>query len=627
MDLEEKRKIKDVISDINLTSYQLFKEILTLNIERSLKIITLLLNNSILFNFFSGMIRKDQAIKIIKGDNEAFKDKNLVSLEIDMKSKEIFLSTCLYILLNYENEGSMGKSATDSKISNLYENDEHQKVTEDFLICNSSSPELPLNFIKKLNLKVDYLPLPNLIFDPLYMEIKRHPAFKHLNSFMVFGQVYTEDSLHFFEYHPNPELFKEYFAIFDNENPKYLMNFNPDFYVSIQITNFVANFGVPIFGSERFIEDLISCLSKYYFKRIPSKFNEIKEYLKCYCELLKISKGKSLFEVQLKDLKEILIQKTSRHFASVFLEHFCYDKDYKKFPLNYKNLNPNDFIDKFYNFLKCGSYYHFGKVVSGVFWIWRSLQKYFETLHKEKEYRQTKGALLEEWVYQIVKNYGFQPEKIILTNQENNPLDSHYYKSLKNTIQNFPKKPLEFEVEFPDAFKNWYFIEIDIAFRVDDCLFMIECKATSVPRSEEPNVIWWAKNFFQIIERLKLKGDFIEYNLQRKNIQSSFLIGLEKYVPIVINTEGLVGYSGLINTLNLILYLGILKSYVDKGELHKFLIKYVWEYKQEDDKFRDGYFRLKDILYKFTLPIWTQIQEDPRLQRFFDEDINSNNNK
>jgi len=208
-------------------------------------------------------------------------------------------------------------------------------------------------------------------------------------------------------------------------------------------------------------------------------------------------------------------------------------------------------------------------------------------------------------------------------NNERDPLESHYYTLLKATSKEFKGKSIEFRVDFPESFKNWYFIEIDIAFKIENCLFMIECKSTSVPRSREPNVIWWAKNFTQVIEKLSLKGQIIEYNIRNGILIDTFFANLEHFIPLEVNTEGLTGYSGLINTLNFIWFLGSLKNHVINGDFHIFLKENIHEFKDENDERKGGYFKLSDILYKMIFPLWKKIQEDPELKRIMENSSNS----
>ena len=86
--------------------------------------------------------------------------------------------------------------------------------------------------------------------------------------------------------------------------------------------------------------------------------------------------------------------------------------------------------------------------------------KYFEELQSTKEFRDQKGALLENWCLKMIEEYGFQVEKLILKNKNIEPNENYW--SMKEQIKSFNKEPLEFEVEFIEHQKKYPFHEIDI---------------------------------------------------------------------------------------------------------------------------------------------------------------------
>lgn len=605
-------QISDRIEEINSFTYHFCKKVLKMNSERALKLLTFLLNNIILFNLFPSILREKHISGIFRGEKKFIQEQNFYKIDPYIEKLERIIGLILFLLLKYKSNFELTKGKTDSTLNSIFINQDQHEMIENFFLFNSFSPDLNIEFIKKNKLKVDYLPLPELLFDPDYMKMKEHRAFQHLNVFMYFTVIYSKETLSGFDYHPVKELREEYFEIFDNENPITLLNLDPKLKIAPQITNLTLNFGIPIFGSKLFLEDIFSCFKSYYCKKIPSKREEINLTLDCYLGLMKMSKGKSLFSVPWIKVVSSLTDTTSKEFALQFLSKFCHKKNYEPFSINF---NPNAIIDEYNSFLKNGAYTHFGKLISGTFWIWRSLLKYFEDLQSEKEFKSVKGKYLETWAFKMTEDHQLDPEKIILINKEKNPWELNYYRQLQETISSFPKKPISLNVDFPEPFKNWYFVEIDFAFRIEDYLFMIECKGTSVLRSEEPNVIWWAKNYLKVVNRLKIKEEIIRYNLSNGNIQHPFLNGIEHFVPLELNTEGLTGYLGLLNIDNFLFFLGQISHAHENNKFQEFLEENI-ETLKDSRELKVKTFSMKDIIFKITMPIWKQLQEDPKLKEY-----------
>jgi len=104
---------------------------------------------------------------------------------------------------------------------------------------------------------------------------------------------------------------KRYFNVFQKEYPQILFNLDPQLEISDLFTNFTLNFGIPIFGSMNFLNDIITCFRTFYSKKIPSMKKDIKRTLDCYLEILKISEGKTYFSILRKDLISHLSNITS----------------------------------------------------------------------------------------------------------------------------------------------------------------------------------------------------------------------------------------------------------------------------------------------------------------------------
>ena len=91
--------------------------------------------------------------------------------------------------------------------------------------------------------------------DPDYEDIVlKSDASLHLVLFTKLGVIFSRNNYHLFKYIPTESLLKEYFGMFDNTLPKRIMNLNPELKFSQQVTEFTLNIGIPIFGSENFIE-------------------------------------------------------------------------------------------------------------------------------------------------------------------------------------------------------------------------------------------------------------------------------------------------------------------------------------------------------------------------------------
>lgn len=71
------------------------------------------------------------------------------------------------------------------------------------------------------------------------------------------------------------------------------------------------------------------------------------------------------------------------------------------------------------------------------------------------------------------------------------------------------------------------------------------------------------------------------------------------------------------------MFLGSLKSHVNKGDFHKSLKENIHEFKDENNEKKSGYFKLSDILYKMIFPIWKKIQEDPELKKIMENSSDS----
>ena len=65
--------------------------------------------------------------------------------------------------------------------------------------------------------------------------------------------------------------------------------------------------------------------------------------------------------------------------------------------------------------------------------------KYFEELQYTDEFRNQKGALLENWCLKLIEEHGFQVEKLILKNKNVEPNENYW--NMKEQVKSFNKEP------------------------------------------------------------------------------------------------------------------------------------------------------------------------------------------
>ena len=174
---------------------------------------------------------------------------------------------------------------------------------------------------------------------------------------------------------------------------------------------------------------------------------------------------------------------------------------------------------------------------TGVFLIWRAMIKYMETLHREDEFRNTKGMLLENWCYEQALNKGFEVRKIIITNTNKTPTNK--YKLMKEQIQDFNGLVEGHSFKFPKGHEQFYFGEFDIVIRIKEFLVLIECKGTIAPIQEGGDYLTWTSNYHKNMTILDSKTQALEFGIKNNLIKNDFLSGIKEYVPLMIQTEGI----------------------------------------------------------------------------------------
>ena len=180
-----------------------------------------------------------------------------------------------------------------------------------------------------------------------------------------------------------------------------------------------------------------------------------------------------------------------------------------------------------------------------------------------------KRQLLEKWCYEKAISLGYKAKKVILTNPKVE-LTDNYYKMLKQ-IENFPDEPLSFECEFYGDYSIASFFEVDLAIKIPKYLLIIECKSYGIPFSEGENYIQWMDNFHYNMHQTVVKGKHILFNIEEKNIQHEFFEDTIKFIPIIVQTEGIFPNYGIIQFRYFERFLKELGEHIKNDSLEDFL--------------------------------------------------------
>ena len=138
-------------------------------------------------------------------------------------------------------------------------------------------------------------------------------------------------------------------------------------------------------------------------------------------------------------------------------------------------------------------------------------------------------------------------------------------------IRDFPRTPMELNVEFPGIFNEFYFQEIDFVPKISNYLFLFECKGTVAPLSEEGKYIEWVNNFFYNLDLLEQKGFLIKYNIDKGNLPEKFFQGIDKFVLTIIQTEGLLFNNAAMNIEGYEKFLEHLRIALDENKFNDFM--------------------------------------------------------
>ncbi len=547
--------------------YRWVKEILQLNLMRSVKLNTFLLNFSIektFFPWFSTLMREIPALMPDNLDDVIVKDMMIGSDRI--------YGLNIYLPMKYKYSNKYSVADTDKKIDELWA---YSPLVNKFFLYNSIKPELKNLELKTVltrskDFSIRNTLIPELSFDPEYKKVIDCEALKQ-----VFDTTFITDFLNSklpkkTKYLPERNLFLKQLHSSKDKNKK-LFRIDSKLHISKFMLEYLNYYPIGFIGSYSQIDEIIRVFTEYYCKRILSRKIEIIEILSCFGELLKLTEGSLYCEFRYGQMVKKLKKKIKNQIITRFLNRYCLRKENKVFPRNYSEFKAKNFIFEYNKFLSYAMYNVSGFVFTGVLLVWRSLIRYLERLQTIKIFKDKKSALLENWCYHKAVEKGFHPKKVILINPKRKPT-SLYYK-MKKQISDFPKSAVEEKVStFPEGVGGYY-REVDLVFRVEKYLFMFECKGTRVPKGEQEEFINWMDNFFENIQGLIKKGELLFFNLRNKFITITGLEGVELFIPFQIQTEGITSTTGCMFIEGYLKFLEDIQIHVNNGTFNDFMEK------------------------------------------------------
>ncbi len=528
---------EEIYSDIRKSAedsakliYQLLKErVLRFDINRTLEINTFLLNYFLVQNYFLAFDLQEDFIR------QRIEDEAL-DCALFRTYVERLHGMCILIPMKYEVENAYTKGQTDKIINQMdvYGEFTNQSFNSHENLTNVKIDKI-LDFLKGYTISYGFF--PNLDFDPEFNKILNSDAFNQLFYINYPKEYFYDNNI---QRHKSPldeTLAKEYAkAMKDWE--KRLFRSNPELKLYHNFFRKAANYiPVPDFGSRKLMNEVIEKLKQYYRFRVKSLSTEILSNLNCFKVLFESAEGKMYKKLSWSSLHTKLEGVSNKKIADTFLNLFCLNKTYEKFCISFQDFNPHDFIHNYNEFLKYACYSYMGSVYTGALLIWRAMKKYLEELQKTDEFREMKGSLLENWCLRQIQNVGFEVEKIILRNIDLEPPERYFL--MKEQVNSFDKKPLEFEVKFVEHQKKYPFHEIDLVFRFEDELYFIECKGRALQSSETKKYYKWAKKFDSTYKILQRKIENLGFCLEKGDIMHPLFDGVKSLNPIVLQTEGM----------------------------------------------------------------------------------------
>ncbi len=565
--MQSKKEFEVNLDKINRRFFKWLKKILEFDISRTLQLNTFLINLYIAQNYFHRLEELYRMLPQLLP--ESFKVEDIKPFRVNY---ERISSIFILMVLKFNWKKKLSTAQTTQQIDKLHA---YGPLIMNFFTLNF----LPSNFPKKdfeflleqlqKSMIVDNL-LPHLEFDPLFQEILNSDAVRHIfftsapRNLLNFDAKQATEEI---KYVPERYLFLKSLKA-RKDLTKTIFKINSDLGISKFLLNYFNYNGIYDFGNFTLINELMDSFTNYYSVRVPSKEEELRNYLGCFGELFKLAEGKLYQEINWRSVVERLETRVSHVSALTFLDRFCYEIENNVFNIEFIDFDPNQFLREYHNFLMYAGYVHYGIIRTGVYLIWRALIKYLESLQEEDEFKRVKGKLLESWANEKAVEYGFAPFKLILINPKKSP--TQRYKAMREEIRSFPGESVEIEAEFPVKDKSYYH-EIDLAFRIKENLYLFECKGTRARIGEEGRYISWALNFLEQINHLGYKSEILHRNIRRKYITHLYLEGIKYHTIQVIKTEGIYSQWGELTVQEYENDLKNLREHLDKGTVDAYL--------------------------------------------------------
>ena len=559
---ESDKTIQNALEEINPEFYKWLKKIFLCNKTRAVSLCTFLVNFNININYFPWhkVLHKEIPDLIPEELKKEFVGFTFAS--------EIIFGIIILVVLRHAHQQKASIQETDEIINKLWLSG---PLINQFFIFNTISPKNRnvklsdlLEIFPNFNIKDNML--PKLEFDPEFQNVMENEAVKQLYDTNFITDWLDSRESKPYKYFPDRGTFFKNLQVFRDKKTK-IFDVNPNLSISKFMFRNLNVFPNAFFSSTAQIDEIMSVFIEYYSKKIPSKKEEIIIFLSCFGELIKLMKGKLYNKFRYGYLVKKLKLIVSKEKTFQFLNKFCLYQRNLTFLSKDQQFNSRKFVFDYHNFLSFAAYRISGFIYTGIFLIWRAMIKYLETLQNKDEFRIGKGSLLENWCYYKAIEFGFQPEKIVLINQDK-PL-SPYYDVMKNQTKDFPQPAIEISVKFPHNYKP-SFHEIDLAIKVEEYIFIFECKTTSHPIGEIGNYIKWLDKFGFNIQLLINKGDILLHNIANRTLNHPYLQGLKKYVPIIIQTEGIISKFLGMDTSGYLNFLKVLRKNIDNKTIQEF---------------------------------------------------------
>ena len=552
----------DLAKDAANLLFELLRDrVLHFDLNRTLEINTFFLNYFLLQNYFVAFDLQDE---IDRGRNLSEEE----SLEVSYFREYIERLCGIFIMIpiKYKGEKFYTKAQTDEIIDRA---DIYGEFTNLFFLGHGNLTKKKMNEIE--NLLEDYIIslhlLPYLDYDPEFQRIIDSNAITQLFSITRSKGYLEKHNLKRYNYPVSGKIRSDFEDAMKRWDEK-LFKYNPNLINYKNFLSYGANhLAAKDFGSKQLMKEVIEIFTEYYVLRLPSRKEEITKYLELFECLFAFAEGRLYIKIPWNKFKSTIFTLHEEEIVNSYLEKFCLNKTYLDFPNDLKKFDSLQFISDYNHFLNYCCYYYTGYVYTGAPLIWRSMIKYFEELQYTDEFRDQKGALLENWCLKLIEEHRFQVEKIILKNKDIEPNENYW--SMKEQIKSFNKEPLEFEVEFIDHQKKYPFHEIDLVFRVDKLLYVVECKCTAIHLSQATRFVSWGSKFEKVFDIHTKKIDNLAYIVKKGAISHPLFKDLVEYIPIIIQTEGIYHGTFGFDTDKFRLLLANIKKRYEDGDLMK----------------------------------------------------------